>query len=42
MSFKMHFTDDFALTIHELVEVIDGSVDCNERKREGEKKERES
>lgn len=40
----MHFTDNFALTIHELVEVTDGSVDCNEikRRREGAKKERES
>lgn len=33
----MHFTDNFALTIYELVEVIDGSVDCNERQRERER-----
>lgn len=28
--FKMHFTDNFALTVYELVEVIDGA-DCNKR-----------
>lgn len=30
--FKMHFTDNFALTVYELAEVIDGA-DCNKRRK---------
>lgn len=30
--FKMHFTDNFALTIYELVGVIDGD-DCNKKNK---------
>lgn len=37
----MHFTDNFALTIYELVEVIDGSVDSNEGERERERRKGE-
>lgn len=37
----MHFTDNFALTIYELVEVIDCSVDSNQGERERERRKGE-